>query len=100
MLNFNDIGLKQTRFYQDVFGEGREEGRVESEAALLLRLLERTTVRCRNPPANASPPPTPKPCCCGASASSMPTAWTKYGGIERPIPADKVRGGLPPVKTH
>ena len=27
MLNFNDISLKQTRFYQDVFGEGREEGR-------------------------------------------------------------------------
>ena len=37
MLNFNDLSLKQTRFYQDVFGEGRVEG----EAALLLRLLER-----------------------------------------------------------
>jgi predicted transposase YdaD len=45
MLNFNDVSLKQTRFYQDVFGEGRDEGRVEGrvegEAALLLRLLER-----------------------------------------------------------
>ena len=37
MLNFNDVSLKQTRFYQDVFGEGRVEG----EAALLLRQLER-----------------------------------------------------------
>ena len=41
MLNFNDVSLKQTRFYQDVFGEGRVEGRVEGEAALLLRILER-----------------------------------------------------------
>ena len=49
MLNFNDVSLKQTRFYQDVFGEGRVEGRLEGrvegrmegEAALLLRLLER-----------------------------------------------------------
>jgi len=41
MLNFNDVELKQTRFYQDVFGEGREEGRVQGEAALLLRQLER-----------------------------------------------------------
>jgi len=49
MLGFNDIELKKTRFYQDVFGEGRMEGRVEGkqeglvdgEAAVLLRLLER-----------------------------------------------------------
>ena len=53
MFGFNDVELKQTRFYQDVFGEGRlagkaegkaegkQEGRVEGEAALLLRLLER-----------------------------------------------------------
>ena len=49
MLNFTDISLKETRFYQDVFGEGREEGHqegrkeglVEGEAALLIRLLER-----------------------------------------------------------
>lgn len=69
MLNFNDVSLKQTRFYQDVFSEGREEGRMEGrteghmegrmegrvegrmegraagraegEAALLMRLLER-----------------------------------------------------------
>jgi len=37
MLNYNDIGLKEPRFYQDVFVEGRVEG----EAAMLLRLLER-----------------------------------------------------------
>jgi len=37
MLNFNDIELKQTRFYQDVFGEGRVEG----EAAMLLCQLSR-----------------------------------------------------------
>ncbi len=37
MLNFNDVSLKQTRFYQDVFAEGLVEG----EATLLLRLLER-----------------------------------------------------------
>jgi predicted transposase YdaD len=53
MFGFNDIELKQTRFYQDVFKEGRlagkaegiakgkQEGRIEGEAALLLRLLER-----------------------------------------------------------
>ena len=49
MLNFNDVSLKQTRFYQDVFAEGlvegkaegKAEGRVEGEATLLLRLLER-----------------------------------------------------------
>jgi predicted transposase/invertase (TIGR01784 family) len=49
MLGFNDVELKKTRFYQDVFGEGREEGQqeglvkgvVKGEAALLLRLMER-----------------------------------------------------------
>jgi len=45
MLGFNDVELKKTRFYQDVFGEGRlegrQEGRLEGEAAVLLRLLER-----------------------------------------------------------
>lgn len=52
MLGFNDVELKKTRFYQDVFGEGREEGfaeghmkgrqegRAEVEAAMLLRLME------------------------------------------------------------
>jgi len=37
MFDLNDVDLKTTRFYQDVFGEGRVEG----EAAMLLRLLER-----------------------------------------------------------
>ena len=49
MLGFNDVELKKTRFYQDVFGEGRVEGRVEGkqeglvegEAAGLLRQMER-----------------------------------------------------------
>lgn len=37
MLELTDTDLKQTRFYQDVFLEGRQEG----EVALLLRLLQR-----------------------------------------------------------
>ena len=37
MLGFTDIDIKQTRFYQDVFAEGRQEG----EVALVLRLLTR-----------------------------------------------------------
>ena len=37
MFGLNDVDLKTTRFYQDVFGEGRVEG----EAAMLLRQLER-----------------------------------------------------------
>lgn len=39
MFGFNDIGLKQTRFYQQAVDEGRVEGRVEGEATLLLHLL-------------------------------------------------------------
>lgn len=45
MLEFLNVDLKKTRFYQDVYSEGRmagrDEGRTEGEAALLLRLLER-----------------------------------------------------------
>ena len=37
MLGFTDIEVKQTRFYQDVFAEGRQEG----EVALVLRQLTR-----------------------------------------------------------
>lgn len=37
MLELTDAELKQTRFYQDVFLEGRQEG----EVALILRLLQR-----------------------------------------------------------
>ncbi|MFZ4703231.1 MAG: hypothetical protein ACOYMG_24580, partial [Candidatus Methylumidiphilus sp.] len=76
MLNFNDVSLKQTRFYQDVFGEGRVEG----EAALLLRQLERKfhplseSARRRIAAADA------EPCWCGASASLMPTVWRRFGG--------------------
>ncbi len=36
-----NVELKQTRFYQDVFTEGRQEGRQEGEQILLLRLLQR-----------------------------------------------------------
>lgn len=45
MLEFPNVDLKKTRFYQDAYGEGRSEGhregRTEGEAALLLRQLER-----------------------------------------------------------
>ncbi|MBI3247894.1 MAG: DUF4351 domain-containing protein [Deltaproteobacteria bacterium] len=37
MLGLTDIDLKQTRFYQDVFAEGAQEG----EVTLVLRLLQR-----------------------------------------------------------
>ncbi|TRV49614.1 MAG: DUF2887 domain-containing protein, partial [Microcystis panniformis Mp_GB_SS_20050300_S99D] len=37
MLGFTEIDVRQTRFYQDVFAEGRQEG----EAILLLRFLNR-----------------------------------------------------------
>ena len=49
MLHLPETDLKKTRFYQEVFDEGREEGRDEgreegreaAEVALLLRLLTR-----------------------------------------------------------
>ncbi len=53
MLGYNDISLKETRFYQDVYAEGqqegpqegpqegRQEGRQEGEAKLILRQLTR-----------------------------------------------------------
>ena len=41
MLDLTDVDLKQTRFYQDVFTEGRQEGRQEEGLALILRLLQR-----------------------------------------------------------
>ena len=41
MLGLEDTQLKQTRFYQQAVSEGRVEGRVEGEATLLLRQLER-----------------------------------------------------------
>ena len=44
-MNFEDVELKQTRFYQDVFAEGLIEGeaigKTRGEAAMLLKLLER-----------------------------------------------------------
>jgi predicted transposase YdaD len=41
MLHLPETDLKKTRFYQEVFDEGREEGREAAEVALLLRLLTR-----------------------------------------------------------
>ena len=41
MLGFTEIDVRQTRFYQDVFAEGRQEGRQEGEAILILRFLNR-----------------------------------------------------------
>ena len=41
MLNLDDVDLKQTRFYQDVFAEGEQEGWQKEGAALILRLLRR-----------------------------------------------------------
>ena len=41
MLELHDVDLKQTRFYQEVFAEGRTEGWTEGEARLLRKLLIR-----------------------------------------------------------
>jgi len=41
MLELTDTDLKQTRFYQEVFTEGRQEGRQEEGVSLILRLLQR-----------------------------------------------------------
>lgn len=41
MLEPTDTDLKQTRFYQEVFTEGRQEGRQEEGTTLILRLLQR-----------------------------------------------------------
>ena len=45
MLELTDTDLKQSRFYQDIFAEGkqegRQEGRQEGEVTLVLRLLQR-----------------------------------------------------------
>ena len=41
MLHLPEVELKQTRFYQDVFAEGRTEGQQQGEAALVLRQLRR-----------------------------------------------------------
>jgi len=41
MLGLINTDLKQTRFYQEVFTEGRQEGRQEESVQLTLRLLRR-----------------------------------------------------------
>lgn len=40
MLNLTEVELKQTRFYQDVFEEGLQEGR-QRQIAMILRILRR-----------------------------------------------------------
>ena len=39
--DLTDTDLKQTRFYQEVFTEGRQEGRREEGVTLILRQLQR-----------------------------------------------------------
>jgi predicted transposase YdaD len=39
MLDIKTADFRQTRFYQDVFQEGREEGEQKGEAKILLKLL-------------------------------------------------------------
>ena len=41
MLGLTDTDLKQTRFYQDVFTEGRQEGRQAEGVTLIFRQLQR-----------------------------------------------------------
>ena len=41
MIGLTDVDLKQTRFYQDVFTEGRTEGKQEEGVNIVLRLLRR-----------------------------------------------------------
>ncbi len=41
MLGYNDISLKQTRYYQDAYAEGQQEGRQEECISLVMRLLKR-----------------------------------------------------------
>ncbi len=41
MLNLVDVELKQTRFYQEVFAEDRQEGRQQGVTELAIRLLRR-----------------------------------------------------------
>lgn len=41
MLNIWNTELKDTRFYQEVFAEGRQEGRQEENIRLVLRQLRR-----------------------------------------------------------
>jgi predicted transposase YdaD len=41
MLHLPEVELKQTRFYQDVFAEGRTEGQQQEAAVLVLRQLRR-----------------------------------------------------------
>lgn len=51
MLGFTENELKQSRYYQEVFAEGRQEGRHDEASALVLRQLKR---RCGLVDANLS----------------------------------------------
>ncbi len=41
IIGYNDISLKQTRYYQDAYAEGQQEGRQEECISLVMRLLKR-----------------------------------------------------------
>jgi predicted transposase/invertase (TIGR01784 family) len=45
MLELHDVDLKQTRFYQEVFAEGRTEGRSEGQTEGEARLLRKLLIR-------------------------------------------------------
>ena len=45
MLGYNDISLKQTRFYQDVYAEGQQEGRQEGRQEECISLIQRLLIR-------------------------------------------------------
>lgn len=45
MLGYNDISLKQTRFYQDVYAEGQQEGRQEGRQEECITLIQRQLIR-------------------------------------------------------
>jgi predicted transposase YdaD len=45
MPGYNDISLKQTRFYKDVYTEGQQEGKLEGKLEGEVMLLERLIVK-------------------------------------------------------
>ncbi len=45
MLGYNDISLKQTRFYKDVYAEGQQVGKLEGKLEGESTLLERQIIK-------------------------------------------------------
>lgn len=67
MLGMTDIDLKQTRFYQDVLAEGRQEGLQEARMEQgAVRLLKRLTERRFGPL-----PPTAEAAIDGADLATL-----------------------------